>query len=38
MPIHWFCKTLLTNFMNVCKRTNMLKESKEELKKFIDAF
>ena len=38
MPIHWFCKTLLTNFMNVCKKTNMLEDCKAELKKFIDAF
>ena len=38
MPIYWFCKTLLTNFMNICKRTNMLEECKVELKKFIDEF
>ena len=38
MPIEWFCKSLLTNFMNICKRVGLLDEAKAKLKQFIDEF
>lgn len=38
MPIEWFCKTLLTNFLSVCKRVSLLDDAKLQLKQFIDEF
>jgi 5-methylcytosine-specific restriction endonuclease McrA len=38
MPIEWFCESLLTNFMKICKRLGLLDEAKAKLKKFIDEF
>jgi hypothetical protein len=38
MPIEWFCETLLTNFMNICRSVGILKECKEKLIKFIEDF
>lgn len=35
MPIPWFCKTLLTNFLNICKRVGCLDEAKQEIDKFL---
>lgn len=37
-PIEWFCETLLTNFMNICKSVGILQECKEKLIKFIEDF
>ena len=37
-PIEWFCKTLLTNFMNICKKVGILDECKEKIIKFIQEF
>jgi len=38
-PTDWFCKSLLTNFLNICKRTGMdLKIVKEKLINFIQEF
>lgn len=38
LPIEWFCETLLTNFMNICKHVGILEESKIKLIKFIQDF
>lgn len=38
MPVEWFCETLLTNFMNICKSVNMLEECKETMIQFIREF
>jgi hypothetical protein len=38
MPIEWFCETLLTNFMNICKHVGILDECKEKLIKFINSY
>ena len=38
MPIEWFCETLLTNFMNICKNVGILQECKEKLINFIQEF
>ena len=38
MPIEWFCETLLTNFMNICKNMGNLQECKEQLIHFIKDF
>tara|TARA_B100001094_G_C18106117_1_gene758471 strand:+ start:216 stop:872 length:657 start_codon:yes stop_codon:yes gene_type:complete len=37
-PIDWFCKHLLTNFMNICKRMGILDTCKTKIKNFIDEF
>jgi 5-methylcytosine-specific restriction endonuclease McrA len=37
MPIPWFCKTLLTNFMDICKSVG-LKDYKEQLIEFIQKY
>lgn len=38
-PIKWFCKSLLSNFLNICKKTGMdLKKVKLELIEFIQEF
>ena len=38
-PIVWFCKFLLTNFLNICKRTGMdLETVKSKLISFIQEF
>jgi len=38
-PVDWFCRSLLTNFINICKKTGMDVESvKEQLIKFIQEF
>lgn len=37
-PIDWFCKTILTNFLNICKRFNSLKEVKHKMIQFIIHF
>ena len=38
MPIEWFCETLLTNFMRICKRVGILEECKSKLVVFINNF
>ena len=38
LPIEWFCETLLTNFMNICKNVGILEECKNKLIKFIQDF
>jgi len=38
MPIKWFCDTILTNFMNICKRLNILEDCKIKLIQFIQEF
>lgn len=38
MPVEWFCETLLTNFMNICKNVGILHECKSKLIKFIEDF
>lgn len=38
MPIEWFCETLLTNFMNICKKVGLLQECKEKIIKFVQEF
>ena len=38
-PIDWFCKFLLTNFLNICKKTGMdLEIVKDKLINFIVKF
>lgn len=38
MPIEWFCETILTNFMEICKNVGILEECKKKLIKFIEDF
>jgi hypothetical protein len=38
MPIEWFCETILTNFMTICKHVGILQECKEKIIKFIQEF
>jgi len=38
LPIEWFCETLLSNFMNICKNIGILDECKEKIIKFIQNF
>ena len=38
MPIEWFCETLLTNFMNICKKVGILEECKKKIIKFVEEF
>jgi len=38
MPIEWFCETLLTNFMIICKKVGILQECKEKIIKFIQEY
>jgi hypothetical protein len=38
MPIEWFCETLLTNFLNICKRVGILEECKQKMILFIQEF
>jgi hypothetical protein len=38
MPIEWFCETILTNFMNICKNVGILQECKEKIIKFVQEF
>ena len=38
LPIEWFCKTLLTNFIMICKKVGILEECKQKLIKFIQDF
>ena len=38
MPREWFCETLLTNFMIICKKVGILQECKEKIIKFIQEY
>ena len=38
MPIEWFCETILTNFMNICKNVGILEKCKTFMIKFIEDF
>jgi hypothetical protein len=38
MPIEWFCETLLTNFMKICKDVGILEECKEKIINFVKNF
>lgn len=38
LPEDWFCKHLLTNFLNVCKRMGNIENVKVKLIKFIEEF
>lgn len=38
MPIEWFCTTLLTNFLTLCKNVGILEECKEKMIAFIKEF
>ena len=38
-PVEWFCKSILTNFLNICKKTGLLNtETKQTLIEFIENF
>ena len=38
-PVEWFCKTILTNFLTICKKTGMnLENVKERIINFIQEF
>jgi len=37
-PIEWFCNSLLSNFMNICKRLGILTRCKEKLIEFINNY
>ena len=38
-PVEWFCRSLLTNFLNICRRTRMnMDEVKSKLISFIEEF
>ena len=37
-PVEWFCNTLLSNFMNVCKRVGILATCKEKMIQFINDY
>ena len=38
-PIDWFCKSLLSNFLNICKKVGMdLQTVKDKLINFIQEF
>lgn len=38
MPVEWFCETILTNFMNICKSVGLLEECKKKIITFIQEF
>lgn len=38
MPNEWFCKSLLTNFMKICKRVGVLEDCETKLINFIQDF
>ena len=38
LPEDWFCKHLLTNFLNICKRMGVLDNIKTKLINFIQEF
>lgn len=38
MPIEWFCESILTNFMNICKNIGIIEECKLKLITFIQEF
>tara|TARA_B100001123_G_scaffold433818_1_gene559256 strand:- start:232 stop:864 length:633 start_codon:yes stop_codon:yes gene_type:complete len=38
LPEEWFCKHLLKNFLNICKRVNNIDDIKSKLIKFIQEF
>lgn len=38
MPIEWFCETILTNFMYICKQVGILEDCKDKLIKFIQEY
>lgn len=38
MPIEWFCESILTNFMNICKNVGILEESKNKIIEFVKEF
>jgi hypothetical protein len=38
LPIEWFCETLLTNFLQICKNVGIIKECKTKLIQFIEDF
>jgi len=38
LPIEWFCETLLTNFLNICKNVGILEECKDKIIKFVQQF
>jgi hypothetical protein len=38
-PVEWFCKSILTNFLNICKKTGILNtDTKKTLMDFIENF
>jgi hypothetical protein len=37
-PIEWFCETILTNFMNICKNVGIFDECKIKMIEFINNF
>lgn len=37
-PIEWFCNTLLSNFMNICKKVGIIEECKIKLLEFINNY
>jgi hypothetical protein len=38
-PVEWFCKSILTNFLNICKKTGLLNiDTKKTLIDFIENF
>ena len=37
-PVEWFCNSLLSNFMNICKRLGILTTCKEKIIEFINNY
>jgi hypothetical protein len=38
MPVEWFCKSLLANFLNICRRLGMIEGAKDEIIQYIIDF
>lgn len=38
MPIEWFCESILTNFLNICKRVGILDDAKKRIIEFVQTF
>jgi len=38
LPVEWFCETILTNFLNICKNVGILEECKHKIINFVRDF
>jgi len=38
LPVEWFCDTILTNFLNICKMVGIIEECKLKIKLFIENY